>query len=184
MSGLKVKKLGVSGSALTIDYVAALAVFCLPMPLARWASAPRIAQVPGVFAPLPTLQDGVEFAELLKPRALHCVFTSETLFVRLLWRTHPSRRCLPSSLHSPVCAPLLPIPLPFTPPPQRPPGHSRLWAALPRTLCLIGPFVDDQGVRSQFIPSVPRDTAICIAIAAAAVSTIVRRETAWGRRLR
>ena len=56
--------------------------------------------------------------------------------------------------------------------------------ALPRTLRFIGHFVDDQRVRSQFIPSVPRGTAICIATAAAVVSTIARRETAWVRRLR
>ena len=59
-------------------------------------------------------------------------------------------------------------------PPQCPPGPLRF----------IGHFVDDQGVPSQFIPSVSRGTAICIATAAAAVPTIARRETAWERRLR
>ena len=37
------------------------------------------------------------------------MFISETL-IHLLWRTNPSRRCVPSSPRPPVCAPFLPIP--------------------------------------------------------------------------
>ena len=157
------------------------AVFCLPMPLARWVSAARIVRVPGAVAPLPTLHEGVEFAELIKFRALHCLFFSVTpLYVRLRWTTlSPFPRCVPTSPRPPFGAPLLPLPLPLHPqPPQCPPVHSRSVRSPPRTAGFIGHCVDDQDVLRRFTPSVPRGVAFCTATAAAAVSTTVRMETA------
>ena len=100
------------------------------------------------------------------------MFTSETLFIRLLWRTHPSRRCLPSNLHSPVCAPLLPIP-PFTHRLRNVLlGIPTLLAALPRTLCPTNALSHRSFCRRPGC-SEPVHPAICIAIAATAISTIV-----------